>query len=56
MIANALIEIDPRYPTLDEDALRDLKEAKRRLEADAPDGAAPDPFDAAAAKPVGASA
>jgi PPK2 family polyphosphate:nucleotide phosphotransferase len=56
VIANALIEIDPRYPTLDEDALRDLQEAKRRLEADAPDGAAPDPFEAAAAVPVGAGA
>jgi PPK2 family polyphosphate:nucleotide phosphotransferase len=56
VIANALIEIDPRYPTLDEDALRDLQEAKRRLEADAPDGAAPDPFEAAPAVPVGARA
>jgi PPK2 family polyphosphate:nucleotide phosphotransferase len=56
VIANALIELDPRYPTLDEDALRDLQEAKRRLEADAPDGAAPDPFEAAAAVPVGADA
>ena len=56
VIANALIEIDPRYPTLDEDARRDLQEAKRRLEADAPDGAAPDPFEAAAAVPVGAGA
>jgi len=55
VIANALIELDPRYPTLDEDALRDLQEAKRRLEADAPDGAAPDPFEAAAV-PVGADA
>jgi PPK2 family polyphosphate:nucleotide phosphotransferase len=49
VIANALIELDPQYPTLDEDALRDLQEAKRRLEADAPDGAAPDPFAAAVA-------
>jgi PPK2 family polyphosphate:nucleotide phosphotransferase len=56
VIANALIELDPRYPTLDEDALRDLQEAKRRLEADAPEGAAPDPFEAAAAVPVGADA
>jgi len=55
VIANALIELDPRYPTLDEDALRDLQEAKRRLEADAPEGAAPDPFEAAAV-PVGADA
>ncbi len=56
VIANALIEMDPRYPTLDEDALRDLQKAKRRLAADAPEGAAPDPFEAAAAEPVGAGA
>jgi PPK2 family polyphosphate:nucleotide phosphotransferase len=56
VIANALIELDPRYPTLDEDALRDLQEAKRRLEADAPDGAAPDPFEAPHAVPAGAGA
>jgi PPK2 family polyphosphate:nucleotide phosphotransferase len=56
VIANALIEMDPRYPTLDKDALRDLQEAKRRLEADAPDGAAPDPFEAADAEPAGAGA
>jgi PPK2 family polyphosphate:nucleotide phosphotransferase len=56
VIANALIESDPQYPALDEDALRNLQDAKRRLEADAPDGAAPDPFEAAAAEPAGAGA
>ncbi len=56
VIANALIELDPRYPILADDALRDLQKAKRRLEADAPEGAAPDPFEAAAAEPVGAGA
>jgi PPK2 family polyphosphate:nucleotide phosphotransferase len=56
VIANSLIELDPQYPTLDKDALQDLREAKRRLEAEAPDGAAPDPFEAAAAEPVGAGA
>jgi hypothetical protein len=55
VIANALIEIDPQYPTLGDDALRDLQQAKRRLEAEAPDGAAPDPFEAAAV-PAGAGA
>jgi PPK2 family polyphosphate:nucleotide phosphotransferase len=46
VIANALIEIDPRFPTLSDDALRDLEAAKRELEAEAPDGAPPDPFEA----------
>jgi PPK2 family polyphosphate:nucleotide phosphotransferase len=49
VIANALIEIDPQYPALGEDALRDLRLAKDQLEIEAPDGAAPDPFEAAAA-------
>jgi hypothetical protein len=48
VIANALIEIDPHYPKLGDDAIRDLHEAKRQLEAEAPDGAAPDPFEVAA--------
>jgi PPK2 family polyphosphate:nucleotide phosphotransferase len=39
VIANALIEIDPQYPKLDDDAMRDLQEAKRQLEAEPPDGA-----------------
>jgi PPK2 family polyphosphate:nucleotide phosphotransferase len=45
VIANALIELDPQYPTLDDDALRDLQETKFELEAEAPTGAAPDPFE-----------
>jgi PPK2 family polyphosphate:nucleotide phosphotransferase len=48
VIANALIEIDPQYPKLSHDAIRDLQEAKRQLKAEAPDGAAPDPFEVAA--------
>jgi len=48
VIANALIEIDPQYPKLDDAAIRDLQDAKRELEAEAPDGAAPDPFAVAA--------
>jgi hypothetical protein len=47
VIANALIEIDPHYPRLGEGALRDLASAKRELEAEAPSGSAPDPFEAA---------
>jgi PPK2 family polyphosphate:nucleotide phosphotransferase len=45
VIAQALIDIDPQYPTLDGDALRDLQTAKAQLESEAPDGAAPDPFE-----------
>jgi len=54
VIANALIELDPRYPTLSDDALRDLQAARRELEAEAPDGAPPDPFEAK--RPVSAGA
>jgi PPK2 family polyphosphate:nucleotide phosphotransferase len=35
VIVNALIDIDPRYPTLDEAARRDLIEARAELEAEA---------------------
>jgi PPK2 family polyphosphate:nucleotide phosphotransferase len=56
VIANALIEIDPRYPEVGDEARRALEAAKRELEADAPAGAAPDPFDAAARVPAGAGA
>jgi PPK2 family polyphosphate:nucleotide phosphotransferase len=40
VIAQALIDIDPQYPTLDADALRDLDAAKRQLESQAPSAAA----------------
>jgi polyphosphate kinase 2 (PPK2 family) len=50
VIAQALIDIDPRYPVLREDALRALDAAKRELEAEAPDGAPADPFDTPAAQ------
>jgi PPK2 family polyphosphate:nucleotide phosphotransferase len=39
VIANALIELDPQYPTISDDARRDLNAAKRQLEAEAPSGA-----------------
>jgi PPK2 family polyphosphate:nucleotide phosphotransferase len=45
VIANALVEIDPRYPKLGDDALRDLQEAKQQLESEAPQGAPADPFE-----------
>jgi PPK2 family polyphosphate:nucleotide phosphotransferase len=45
VIANALIEIDPQYPRLGDDALNDLERAKLELEAEAPSGATADPFE-----------
>ena len=39
VIANALIDLDPQYPTLTDDARRDLDAAKRQLEAEAPSAA-----------------
>ena len=57
VIANALIDIDPQYPTLDGDAMRDLQAAKVELESEAPDGTAHDPFEAQETRtPVGALA
>jgi PPK2 family polyphosphate:nucleotide phosphotransferase len=44
VIANALIDIDPRYPTIDKEAQEALQEIKKTLEAQAPPGAAADPF------------
>jgi polyphosphate kinase 2 (PPK2 family) len=35
VIANALIDLDPQYPRLDEQARRDLEQAKVELEAEA---------------------
>jgi PPK2 family polyphosphate:nucleotide phosphotransferase len=46
VIANALIEIDPQYPRLGDQALHDLAQAKLQLEAEAPSGATADPFEA----------
>ena len=44
VIVNALIDIDPRYPTIDAEARDALQEVKKSLEAQAPPGAAADPF------------
>jgi PPK2 family polyphosphate:nucleotide phosphotransferase len=45
VIANTLIEIDPRYPTVGKKAREALQEIRRDLEAQAPAGAAADPFE-----------
>jgi PPK2 family polyphosphate:nucleotide phosphotransferase len=45
VIANALLEIDPRYPTVSDDDRAKLQEIKKTLEAQAPEGAAADPFE-----------
>jgi PPK2 family polyphosphate:nucleotide phosphotransferase len=45
VIAQTVMEIDPHYPHVDPDARRALHEARHRLEAQAPAGAAPDPFE-----------
>jgi PPK2 family polyphosphate:nucleotide phosphotransferase len=43
VIANALIEIDPRYPTVSAEARADLLAARDELMEEAPPGVAPDP-------------
>ena len=48
VIAHALIDIDPHYPTLDDSALRDLQAVKMQLESEAPSAAAPTANDDAA--------
>jgi PPK2 family polyphosphate:nucleotide phosphotransferase len=45
VIVNALMEIDPQFPAVDDGQRRALLDVKARLEAEAPDGAAPDPFE-----------
>lgn len=46
IIANALIKIDPKFPKVSPEAHDALMETKGQLEAEAPDGAEPDPFEA----------
>jgi hypothetical protein len=45
VIVHALMELDPRFPVLDDEARRELLEIKRTLEAQAPKGAAADPYE-----------
>ena len=52
VLAHTLIGIDPQYPEVSEEARQDLARVKRELESEAPEGAAPDPY-AAAASPDG---
>ena len=46
VLVQTLLEIDPRYPVVDESQRQTLADAKQALEAQAPEGAAPDPFEA----------
>ncbi|HMK08656.1 MAG TPA: polyphosphate kinase 2 family protein [Anaerolineales bacterium] len=46
VLAHTLMEIGPRYPEVDAAKREDLGETKALLEAEAPKGAAPDPFQA----------
>jgi len=43
VLVHALMQLDPQFPTVDDDARRQLAEVKATLEAEAPEGAAPDP-------------
>ena len=43
VLVDTLIELDPRYPTVDEAQKEELEKARRDLEAQAPPGALPDP-------------
>jgi PPK2 family polyphosphate:nucleotide phosphotransferase len=53
VIANALIELDPSYPKVSKAKRDELGQVKVDLEAQAPEGAAPDPFEADRAKENG---
>jgi len=44
VLAHTLIDIDPRYPTVSKEARDSLQTQKVALEAEAPEGAAPDPY------------
>jgi PPK2 family polyphosphate:nucleotide phosphotransferase len=46
VLVRTLMEIDPRYPTVDPQTRQALQEARIKLEAQAPKGAKPDPFEA----------
>jgi PPK2 family polyphosphate:nucleotide phosphotransferase len=46
VIIDTLMKIDPQYPTVSDDQRRALEAIRLELEAEAPEGAAPDPFEA----------
>jgi len=45
VLVHALMEIDPRFPAISKQQRRSVLEVKEALEAQAPKGAAPDPFE-----------
>jgi hypothetical protein len=47
VLAQTLIDLDPQYPKVDAAVRRALTNARRELEAQAPEGAARDPYAAA---------
>lgn len=47
VIAHTLIEIDPQYPTVSDEKRQELHAVRKDLEAEAPKGAAADPYQAA---------
>jgi len=53
VLARTLMEIDPQYPKLDAARRKELADTKALLEAEAPKGAASDPFEAALAAEAG---
>ncbi|WP_405877078.1 polyphosphate kinase 2 family protein [Streptomyces sp. NBC_01384] len=44
VLAHTLMDIDPRYPVVGEEARKDLRAARQELEAEAPEGAPTDPY------------
>ena len=46
VIIDTLMRIDPRYPTISAEQRQVLEATREALEAEAPKGAAPDPFEA----------
>ena len=50
ILGDALMSIDPQYPTVGAEARRGLEEARAELEAEAPKGAARDPIEAGLGK------
>ncbi|MFJ9709859.1 polyphosphate kinase 2 family protein [Streptomyces sp. NPDC101234] len=50
VLAHTLIDIDPRYPQVSDATRSELAEVRRELEAEAPEGAAPDPYAAEAGR------